>query len=38
MSNDNKGAGDTEVSGAAQVYTNQGKINKGIKTTTYADR
>ena len=38
MSNDNKGAGDTEVSGAEQVYTNQGKINKGIKTTTYADR
>jgi len=39
MSNDNnKGAGDTEVSGMEQVYTNQGKVNKGIKTTTYADR
>jgi len=37
MSNDNKGAGDTQVSGAEQVYTKQGKINKGIKTSTYGE-
>ena len=39
MSNDNKGAGDTEVSGAEAVATKYNKnINKNVKITTYADR
>jgi len=39
MSNDNKGAGDTEVSGAEAVATKYNpNMNKKVKITTYSDR
>ena len=33
----NKGGGDTQVSGMEHEYTKQGKVNKGIKTSTYGE-
>ena len=39
MSNDNKGAGDTEVSGAEAVATKYNKnMNKNVKITTYSEK
>ena len=34
----NKGSGDTQVSGMEHELTKQGKINKGIKTSTYGEK
>ena len=33
----NKGGGDTQVSGMEHELTKQGKVNKGIKTSTYGE-